>query len=71
MKYYFNVNLTYDEFLPFYQGKVSTMLVISSQGKRIQFPAMHIRKYLLSNGIHGTFCMETDATKFLSLEKVG
>lgn len=71
MKYYFNVNLTYDEFLPFYQGHISKVVVMSSEGQRIQFPAMHIKKYLLPNGIKGYFCMHTKDNKFVSLEKVG
>lgn len=70
MKYYFNINLTYDEFLPYYQGRVSNIIVTSTQGKRIQFPAMHIRQYLLATGIKGYFCMHTENNKFLLLEKI-
>ena len=70
MKYYFNINISYDDFLPYYQGKVTTIVVMSTQGQRIQFPAMHIRKYLLSTGIKGLFCMQTENNKFLLLEKI-
>jgi len=70
MKYYFSVNMTYDEFLPFYQGKVNNVVVTSTVGKRIQFPAMHIKKFLLSNGIRGHFCMHTKNNKFVAIEKI-
>jgi len=70
MKYYFNINISYDDFLPYYQGYVDTIVVTSTQGQRIQFPAMHMRKYLLSTGIKGFFCMETKNNKFLLLEKI-
>lgn len=70
MKYYFNLNITYDEFLPYYQGRVTTIVVRSTEGQRIQFPAMHIRKYLLPSGINGYFCLHTENNKFLLLEKI-
>jgi len=46
------------------------MVVTTSTGLRVQFPAMHMRKYLLSSGISGYFCMETRNNKFLSLTKI-
>jgi hypothetical protein len=70
MKYYFNINITYDEFLPYYQGRVSSIVVMSTEGQRIQFPAIHIKKYLLSSGINGYFCMQTKNNQFLLLERI-
>ncbi|WP_083690089.1 DUF2835 domain-containing protein [Colwellia sp. UCD-KL20] len=70
MKYYFSVNMTYDDFLPYYQGRISTVMVMSTEGQRIQFPAMHIKKFLMPHGINGFFCMHTENNKFISLEKI-
>jgi hypothetical protein len=70
MNYYFNLHIAYDDFLPYYQGHVSTIVVMSTSGQKIQFPAMHIKKYLLSTGIKGYFCMRTQNNKFVSLEKI-
>ena len=70
MKYYFTINMTYDEFLPYYQGQIKFVIVMSTQGQRIQFPAEHIRKHLMRDGIKGYFCMSTQNNKFLSLEKI-
>ncbi len=62
--------MTPQEFLPYYQGKIQAIIVMSTQGKRIQFPAMHLRKFLTSSGIHGKFCLETENNKFKSLTKI-
>ena len=70
MKYYFNINMTYDDFLPYYQGIINVVVVRSTEGQRIRFPAMHIKQYLMSTGIKGHFCMYTENNKFVSLEKM-
>jgi len=62
--------MTPEEFLPYYQGKVHTILVTSHQGEKLQFPAMHLRPYLYSDGINGSFCLHSENNKFLSLIKV-
>lgn len=58
------------EFLPYYQGTASTIVVTSTQGQRLQFPAMHLRPYLKNNGVNGYFCMKTQNNKFLSLTEI-
>lgn len=70
MKYYFSINLSTEEYLPYYQGRVRDVIVTSDQGKRVQFPAMHLRKFLTSAGIYGHFCMETKNSKFISLTRL-
>lgn len=70
MKYYFSIHITPTEFLPYYQGKVQNVVVTTNQGIKVQFPAMHLRKYLTANGIQGTFCLQTQQNKFLSLSKI-
>ncbi len=62
--------MTTADFYPYYEGKAQQMVVTTTVGLRVQFPAMHMRKYLLSNGIKGYFCMETKNNKFLSLTKI-
>ena len=70
MKYYFYIKMTTKEFLPYYQGTAQTIVVTSSKGLRLQFPAMHIRSYLKNDGINGYFCLHTENNKFLSLTEV-
>jgi hypothetical protein len=62
--------MTAKEFLPYYQGKTQSVIATTTQGVRVQFPAMHLRKYLTSTGIDGYFCLETKNTKFLSLTEI-
>ena len=70
MKYYFSITMARDEFLPYYQGKIQAIIAKTNEGVRVQFPAMHLRKYLTANGIKGYFCLETQHNKFLSLNKI-
>jgi len=70
MKYYFSLNITANDFLPYYQGKVQNVVVTTTQGIKVQFPAMHLRKYLTAIGIQGYFCLQTQQNKFLSLSKL-
>lgn len=70
MKYYFTINMTAKEFLPYYQGRAQSLIATTTQGVRVQFPAMHLRKHLTSSGIRGYFCLETLNSKFLSLTKI-
>jgi hypothetical protein len=70
MKYYFYISMTAMEFLPYYQGKAQTIVVTSTQGLRLQFPAQHMRPYLKSDGINGYFCLQTENKKFLSVTEI-
>lgn len=62
--------MAYPEFLPYYQGKVSGIVVTSIQGLRVQFPAMHLRKFVTPSGVQGYFRLETKNNKFFSLTKL-
>jgi hypothetical protein len=70
MDYYFSINISTNEFLPYYQGKIQDIVVTTSQGKTVQFPAMHLRKFLIPTGVKGYFCLKTQNNKFLSLDKL-
>ena len=70
MKYYFSLKLSATEFLPYYQGTVKNVQVITNQGIKVEFPAMHLRKFITSSGIDGDFCLETKENKFLYLFKL-
>ncbi|MDO6446038.1 DUF2835 domain-containing protein [Colwellia sp. 1_MG-2023] len=70
MDYFFSINISTADFLPYYQGKIQDIVVTTTQGKTVQFPAMHLRKFLIPTGIKGFFCLKTKNNKFLSLEKL-
>jgi len=70
MKYYFSINLSTTEFLPYYRGEVQSIVVTTTIGTTVNFPAMHLRSHLTSRGVYGHFCLETKNNKFLSLVKL-
>ena len=71
MQYYFSLNISKHDFLPYYRGEIQSIVVRSHLGTTINFPAIHLRKHLTSTGIYGQFCLETKNNKFLSLIKLG
>jgi len=69
--YYFNAYLTYEQFLPFYQGKIKKIQVIDVKGRKIQLPAEHFRPFLTPDGISGEFALKvTPEGKFISLVRI-
>jgi hypothetical protein len=70
MKYYFSINMTNQEYLPYYQGRIQSIIVTSNSGVRVEFPAMHLRNYVTTSGIRGRFCLQTKDNKFLSLQQI-
>lgn len=70
MKYYFSINLSYHDFLPYYRGEIHAIVVTTNLGTKVKFPAMHLRNHLTNSGIYGHFCLETQNNKFLSLTKI-
>jgi len=70
MKYYFVINMSKEEFMPYYRGQLSTIITVTLNGQTIQFPAMHLRKFLDNFGIKGQFCLETENNKFISLTRL-
>ena len=70
MKYYFSINLSREDFLPYYRGEVHSIVVTATVGVTVNFPAMHLRQHLTSRGVYGHFCLETKNNKFLSLIKL-
>ncbi len=70
MKYYFSLKLSVLEFLPYYQGNIHHVQVTTVEGLKVMFPAMHLRKFVTPQGIHGDFCLETHENKFLCLLKL-
>lgn len=69
-QYFFYLHLTKQEILPYYQGQAQTIVVTTTQGLTVQFPAMHIRQFVTNSGIDGYFRLETKQNKFFSLTKL-
>ena len=67
----FNLNLSAENYLQYYEGAAKAIQVKSFCGKTIQFPADKMREFVLEDGVHGTFviCLD-DNNKFLSVKKI-
>ena len=67
----FNLRLSAEEYLQYYEGLAKAVQVQSFCGKTIQFPADKVREFVLKDGIHGTFVIHLDENnKFLSIKKL-
>lgn len=67
----FSLNLTADQYLSVYQGVAKKISVLADDGRRLEFPASNIQRYLTRDGIAGHFEMEiTSANKFIGIYKL-
>lgn len=67
----FSLHLTAEDLLDYYRGHAPLVVVTAESGRTIQFPAVHLRPLIQSNGIHGRFRITYDGEmKFQSLEAV-
>jgi hypothetical protein len=53
----FNLSITPEEYLSYYEGKTSWVQVTSIDGERVRFPASALRRFVSQDGIQGTFEM--------------
>jgi len=68
---HFHLNLSYEQALAYYQGRVSSVMVTVENGQRLSFPALHLRPFIDATGVRGYFRITFDADhKFVSLTKV-
>jgi len=63
--------LSYERFLPVYQGQVKTLQVTDDFKRRIDIPAEHFRQFLTRDGLSGRFelTVQNDG-KFISLNRI-
>ena len=67
----FNLHLSAEEYLQYYEGIAQAIQVRSLCGKTIQFPADKMRQFVLKDGVHGTFIIQLDKdNKFLSVKQL-
>jgi hypothetical protein len=56
----FYLNIAPPDFLKYYNGTANTISVLSDDGRRIEFPAEHLRQFVTHQGIEGNFEIEFD-----------
>ena len=67
----FSLNLSKEQALRYYQGSARFVVVTAENGKRIQFPAEHIRSFIGASGIQGWFSIEFDGNnKLIAIRRI-
>lgn len=52
---YFSLRISPEEYLAYYQGTGNVVLTRTEDGKKLQFPAKELRKFVSRSGIQGRF----------------
>lgn len=61
-----------EQWLSYYRGQVKTVRAAALDGRRIQFPARVLQKYVTPDGIMGVFRVRFDsANRFVDIEQLG
>ncbi|MCZ6450102.1 MAG: DUF2835 family protein [Deltaproteobacteria bacterium] len=67
----FNLNISWDEFMAYYEGVARDVVAVSDEGLTVRFSAYVLRLYLTGRGIRGEFILECDEhNKFSSIRRV-
>jgi len=67
----FELNISSEEYLPYYKGIVKNVVVTTADNKTIQFPASFIQKFLSHDGIRGKFKLIFDHDhKLISIDRL-
>lgn len=56
-EYCFDLAIPRDELMRLYRGQAQDVLARSSCGKRIRFPATHLRRFVDERGVYGQFAL--------------
>lgn len=66
-----NLTIPAEEYQRLYQGVVRDVVAQSMDGRRIRFPAMILRPYVMHNGIRGRFRIVFDGqNRFQAIERI-
>ena len=61
-----------DEFLRLYQGSARAVVARARNGQTVQFPANALTRFVLNDGVHGSFRLVIDArNKLESIDRIG
>lgn len=67
----FNLAISSDNYLSYYQGRASSVSVMADDGSWIKFPAEHLRPFVMHDGVRGRFeLVFDDNNRFIALRKI-
>ncbi len=59
----FKLQLSTEDYLNYYSGQAKSVSVVGDDGKRVEFPAQHLREFVAVEGINGYFELCFDERK--------
>lgn len=60
LEFEFRLDISSQDYLQYYRGSVRQVLVRSSHGASIQFPASLLTQFVTTSGVHGRFVLTCD-----------
>ena len=69
---FFKLNISATEIQAYYRGQSQVVVAQSEDGKKLQFPAKELRKFVTHEGVHGRFEISySQDSKLLGLRRIG
>ncbi len=69
---HFRLSLTAEQMRSYYEGVARQVVVRAHDGRRIQFPAQWLRRFVTLDGVHGRFEMRFgEDHKLIDFRRVG
>jgi len=59
-RYEFQLRITADQYLDYYRGTIRHVIVECYDGKKVQFPASLLQRFVAADGIRGDFVLTCD-----------
>lgn len=67
----FKLAIPAEKYLSVYKGHAKTISTLSIDGRRVEFSAEKVRRFLTRDGVYGVFEMEISAEqKFLAIKRL-
>jgi len=67
----FRIAIDAQEYLRYYQGAVDSVQITTTDGRRIQFPAGVLQKFVDRSGVNGSFRIVYDKNnKLISVDRI-
>ncbi len=58
------------ELLKYYHGHAQTIVATCVDGRRIRFPAHHVRRFVTKQGIYGRFLLQVNNSKLTRITRL-
>lgn len=59
-RYAFHLHISVEQYLDYYRGTANSVVVWTTSGQTVQFPASLLQRSISSEGIHGDFVLLCD-----------